>query len=895
MEENQTNQNSNQQAIQSIQNGSHYQQQVQRWGVTSSQSMEEQSIAMQIQQLLVQQQQYQQQYNQLVDYVKKTPNLSIEQVNQIKQQLDQLNALFVQWKQKLQALWYNQVQVKKPTEVVKWAKNNFSFKKLAIGCGIVVVLILAWFFVTLSSLIKNPNALRWIWVDAITAKWLMMAFCGLLFWSIILLMLWVIISNIYKLITVQNQKKIKFILWLLWWIFWAWILWVVMWMVFGKIWDIKTEIEQVEYDIVQPYLVWRVENVWNDEFLHPYDNKELVWIGREYELIAPSEMAFSLRKEEFDKYLNQNVPSESENFDITLSCWNGTDKILSLMKDEKWNYMDDWNWWYKFQWTCLYDSKWEYKYSINVAYDNKITKERQFKSKDIKSLKFTSEISIYKTDNSKNASSNRSARLKSSDWEFNLKEAPVKLTVDSIQIFRDFWLWSYESEWDLDGDFVTDRVNQVSFDFSYKIPKVYYVTYKIPWLSDDTWYRFPVRVEPSKIPICGINLINFPWTTKYQIATDFVDASSAATISSYNYTIQNITTKKTLEELKNHTQEFNYTFPDEWNYVVVLEYVTVDGKQWHCESETIQMKKETIRVQYSIEELVSSEEVCNSNGTKFDKCTQINVAKMPKTYKLKIWEISPYSATIKKYVSFNGTVLLNENNTYTFDIPNEWTYVLSIIISDESRWIEETTFDIKIVAKKPDIVWKISVLSSDTREEVSEWFEPLSVILDASSTEVNVDGDEIVYFTWDFGDNSEIKKKQQNGVISHIYNYDYAKENWKFQPKVTIETKKWNKEEILWPVVYIKKWLLTIDLYSSSHPSRQAQVGKNVAFEADFDWLPEKMVRDFGDWTPNVSCQWRVCTEVIHSFQDPWLYSVSVNLEFDSGQQVDETISFKVY
>jgi hypothetical protein len=51
---------------------------------------------MQIQQLLVQQQQYQKQYNELVDYVKKTPNLPIEQVNQIKSQLDQLNALFVQ-------------------------------------------------------------------------------------------------------------------------------------------------------------------------------------------------------------------------------------------------------------------------------------------------------------------------------------------------------------------------------------------------------------------------------------------------------------------------------------------------------------------------------------------------------------------------------------------------------------------------------------------------------------------------------------------------------------------------------------------------------------------------------------------------------------------------------
>ena len=74
---------------------------------------------MQIQQLLVQQQQYQQQYNQLVDYVKKTPNLPIEQVNQIKAQLDQLNALFVQGKQQLQALGYNQVQVQKPTQVKK--------------------------------------------------------------------------------------------------------------------------------------------------------------------------------------------------------------------------------------------------------------------------------------------------------------------------------------------------------------------------------------------------------------------------------------------------------------------------------------------------------------------------------------------------------------------------------------------------------------------------------------------------------------------------------------------------------------------------------------------------------------------------------------------------------
>ena len=63
MEENQTNQNLNQQPVQPVQP-----QQVQQ--TVQQQTAEQPSVSMQIQQLLVQQQQYQQQYNQLVDYVK---------------------------------------------------------------------------------------------------------------------------------------------------------------------------------------------------------------------------------------------------------------------------------------------------------------------------------------------------------------------------------------------------------------------------------------------------------------------------------------------------------------------------------------------------------------------------------------------------------------------------------------------------------------------------------------------------------------------------------------------------------------------------------------------------------------------------------------------------------
>jgi PKD repeat protein len=177
---------------------------------------------------------------------------------------------------------------------------------------------------------------------------------------------------------------------------------------------------------------------------------------------------------------------------------------------------------------------------------------------------------------------------------------------------------------------------------------------------------------------------------------------------------------------------------------------------------------------------------------------------------------------------------------------------------------------------------------------VTEWFEPLTVIIDASKTEVNIEWDEIIYFTWDFGD-GEIKKNLQNWVVAHTYNYDYKKENWIFQPKVSIITRWWTKATLLWPKINVKKWLINVDITSTSHPTRQAQVRKEVSFSAEFDWLPEKMTWDFWDKSDPVTCRWRSCTEITHTFEEPGLYSIKLSLEFDAVQQVDGTMDFKVY
>ena len=895
MEENQTNQNLNQQPVQP--QPEQVQQTVQwqpvEWQV---QSAEQPSVSMQIQQLLVQQQQYQQQYNQLVDYVKKTPNLPIEQVNQIKAQLDQLNALFVQWKQQLQALGYNQVQVQKPTEVKKWARINFSFKKLAIGCGIVLLLIFTGFFITLTSLIKNPNALLWIWVDASVAKTLLQAFSALLFWSIIILMLWVIIANIYRLITVKNQSKGKYVWWLIWWIIWAAWVWALMWIVFSWTNKIVVEESAVNWPIVQPYLVGIVEKD-GDEFNFPYDEDKISW--EKYPLIAPAEFAFGLRSWKLLEYQYKYLWQDSTIQAVRLLCGNEQNQVLefsdvSRIQKEKDSILP-------FNWTCLYWKKWSYNYSLEIDYLNNVTREiltKVVSNEDVwKSLTFDSEIGISLTTSASSSSNNKTERIYPTNWEFDLGKAPAKMSVDTTQVFSDFRLDSYNIIADLDGDKQTDRENQVTFDYSYRIPQVYHAYFKFPDLVDFV-YTFPVRVVPSDLPVCWIKVENFPWTPKYNIYTEFVDPADAAKIASYQYTIKNKTTGKVHEIFKDQSQEFNYTFPEKWNYEVVLDYVTVDGKQWQCDSDVIQLKKESFDVQYTImtEDVNSSKfkEMCSSKWTGYDGCTSIFIDMPPQNFQLQIWSITPASNTLKKAVYLDDKALLNENDTYSFNIPDEGEYLLKIVTSDVGRWMDEETIEIKISVKKPEILWKLTVTSNETKQPVSEWFEPLTVILDASKTEINIPWDEIVFFTWDFGD-WEKKEHLQNGVVAHTYNYDYDNENWIFQPTVTIRTLQQRTQVISGPILNIKKWLISVDITSTSHPSRQAQVDRDVVFEASFDWFPEKMIWDFGDGTTPVTCQWRTCSQITHSFKDKWLFTVKLTLEFDAIQQVDGMMDFKVY
>jgi PKD repeat protein len=143
------------------------------------------------------------------------------------------------------------------------------------------------------------------------------------------------------------------------------------------------------------------------------------------------------------------------------------------------------------------------------------------------------------------------------------------------------------------------------------------------------------------------------------------------------------------------------------------------------------------------------------------------------------------------------------------------------------------------------------------------------VRLDASQSVITVPGDEIIYFSWDFGD-GESKINLPNGVIEHTYIYDHAKENGSFQPKVVITTRKGYTATIQPELpILVKKQLIQVNLSSTSHPTQSAKVGDSVHFLAEFNGLPETMKWDFGDGSTPLQCKGRGCAEVNKIFELP--------------------------
>jgi hypothetical protein len=534
----------------------------------------------------------------------------------------------------------------------------------------------------------------------------------------------------------------------------------------------------------------------------------------------------------------------------------------------------------KFNGRCLYDQKGEYSIEIEIIYINQLTNERLIHTLNAGKLTFGSEITLSLANTQSNA---KSSRLLATQGEFILGKAPTKITIDTTSIFRDFNLKEYKVLRDMEEKEMIDRENLVVFDYIYKLPKVYYPTVKFPELGDFI-YQFPVRVEQSDVPICDIVLSKFSGT-KYKIQTTFLDGS-ASHISSYNYSIIDQASKKALETFKQTTRELDYTFPNQGSYVVALDFITIDGKKGNCESDTLVIAEQTLDINYRIKQkFVEDKEFTVVPPTEYAGGT-LKLTRIPQALQIELVAVTPSSPALEQNIFVDSRAILNEGTHYNFEITEERAYDIRILAEDKDKQLRNE-IPLTILVERPDIVGELIISPNDG-------YEPLIVTLDASRTTLNVLGDEIIYFTRDFGD-GEIKKNLTNAVISHTYKYDYDKENGAFLPKVSITTKKGLQTEIVAPQkVLIKKQLVQIEISTPSHPTQIAKAGDPVEFLAEFNRLPEKMIWNFGDGSEPYQCKRRECTEITKTYLAPGSYSILLTLEFDDMQSVDSVVEMKI-
>ena len=612
-----------------------------------------------------------------------------------------------------------------------------------------------------------------------------------------------------------------------------------------------------------------------DRIIFPYlvgkDGIETLYNPSRVPMIAPSEMSYKLQESALLTYAAKNL-GEVLIQNVVLNCGNPQKQTLSYQNGAG-----------SFTNRCLYDKKGDYPLSLDLYYTNRLTNERLSKNIPMGTLKFTSEIQIFTGSNTTTSSARQPTALSATGGEFILGKAPVKISVDTTSIFRDFGLEGYNVIRDMDGDNVNDRENMVRFDYIYKLPKKYYPTVKFPDLSNRV-YAFPVRVEQPDVPICDIVLRNFE-KSRYKIQTNFLDGS-ASNIASYSYVILDSTTKKTIDTVNQNSRELDYTFPEKGSYIVLLNFITIDGKRGSCESDTLQLAQETIDVKYALKQRLPSATNFTAIPTTAISASSIHLDTIPQTIQIDLTSVTPDTSSTQKNIFVDGNVVLNQGTRYEFLVNEERDYQVLIVVENPDLAIK-TEIPLVFTVKRPGI---IGVLKATP----DVGYEPLTVILDASQSILNATGDEIIYFTRDFGD-GEVKTNLTNGVVSHTYKYDYAKENGQYFPKVSLTTRRGlTAQATVEMPILVKKQLVQVDISSHSHPTQIGRAGDTVRFLAEFNGLPETMRRSFGDGSNLSQCKGRACTEVGHIYTTAGTYKVILTLEFEDMQSIDAIMEIRI-
>ena len=818
-----------------------------------------------IREILAEQQKLQQLYNEVVVYIQQHPNMPTEEMIKYQTQLKQLSDYYQKNQERLKTLGYSSVQVNKNVVIKKGAKRNVSIKELFIWCAIIIFFFVLWLWVLSFYLANNPENLWGFWALGITpavAKSILSLLSVTVMMVILLLGLVIVIVNTYRAFTIKNKPKGWYYSWL---IFWLLIVWIALWAgtsLISKVWSIDVESIANPEDVIKLNMVrYETQSDGNTKV----DVRQIDW---SFPLVAPMTVSASLFSANYGEFVKAVAPGVRIR-NIELDCWNG--EIIPISRDET-----------NFSSYCFYTKKWKYPISLLLTHVN-WNNEINTTSHKLKDLTFHSEIKF----------TWKNTKINIWNDELTAGPLPAEIEFDAEDVFQSFGLTSYNIEWDWDNDNNIDKLSEAKYRHTYDSSKVYYPKVRFPdvkYLDGDwgIWYSFPLRITQSSTPVCKVEINKIEWQD-YEINGSFLDGTDRSVID-YSFVIEDKIAKKVIDEYsKDEWSTIPYTFQGQWIYVVKMNFVTDDGYNWSCSQEV----KINWISQYTVQYEFYAQTATSNGFEKIDtekimKDKLVWVQDIPTKLKLKFVSIEPKTADTKVSVTFDWQPKIYTTiDEYLFDIHDSEPHTIQIKIEDTKRWL---TYEENLTAKisLDDIMWRL-VLIWET-----SGYEPLTVQLDASSSRLTDTSDEITYFTWDFWD-WQTQQKVSKWVVTHQYHFDYAKNNWIYNPKVTIYTKRWRALTVnANDSVVVKKQIVKLDIYSQSHPLQEAKVGEPVNLGLEFSWLPTKIVWDFWDGTQTTECQWRTCTDVTRSWSKAWTYLVKVYVEFEDQQSVEQTMQFKI-
>lgn len=735
--------------------------------------------------------------------------------------------------------------------------RRLSPKIFLIGCAGFFLLFLWLAYGGLYYAVTSAWVLESIGLEIDSVKNILLIFAILLFGIIFFIGFYFLVLNVYRLVTAKG-KKIWYIFGLIWGLV---ILWATI--VFGtisisKIRSLTGEQKLQTNLLVAPWVVTRSGPVLGDSGIP---------------LIAPLKMQYQLNKTQIDRYILPAIGNKPI-VQYTVDCGN-EQKLSAGQAVYLWQNNGFFNG------HCLYMNKGEYELKLEVTYQE--GNDQQTRIFDVVPFKIQAEIELEALDDT--------SSLNDTLTEYIIGIAPVTVRFRGQKLFTDLGLSDDRIEWDLDEDNNVDLVDNATFEHLYSSSKLHEVAYRLPDYPgfSDTWFVYDLRVVESELASCDIDIEETdPQRRKYTFTPKFDELVQA---QAYHYTIYDMTNDSIVEKFKTSSDDATFSFPRGGEYEISASYFTPQGEKGSCITAPLDIWFEGNQVAFDLKwkqtDDVPFTRIGENTPVILDTASRsINVTTVPAILEFTITEIAP-DPDADLTVFYEGRQVFPEALwVYEVALSSLWEKDLEFKLQTKQWNTSQQDYTIDISRASVKAMMKV------TPDLVGE--DPFDVILDASISPLYDENDEIVYFSWDFGD-GESRENVSQGKISHTYRFDTDKNTGEYYPSVKVKTKLGYEDSYrLTTPITVKRQQKEVKIRVDSHPTQQVRLWELVEYVVETDGLVEHIDRDFGNQKA-IGCDDRSCASASMRYFTPGEYIIKTEVQYANDSPVVGRVKIKVY